>query len=305
MCFFGSYDCDIGNESLILEALIASPTMKHFVIAFVLFCTWFYFGVRYYECNVKNLCEVPKNPVVDTVKVVKEVPAKKILTFLPFSITKNAATVSLIDSVSNPLQPFFTYLNANQKEELIVTSFFSKDENGAIALSRNEVLKKKLANFGINVDRVVFETKQEDIKFVTNNQYDKGFAYEYQEMSEERINAIDQSIASKVLYAGFGSKTFKPDNTLNAYAIELKSYLAKHPSKTVKIIGHTDSNGEAEANMWYGNERAKSVMHYFVSQGIDASKLTISSKGETEPIAPNTKEGQRLNRRIEINITQD
>jgi outer membrane protein OmpA-like peptidoglycan-associated protein len=196
-------------------------------------------------------------------------------------------------------------LNTNQKEELVVTSLFSRDENGAIALSRNEIIKKKLADFGINVDRVVFQTKQEGFKFAENNQYDKGLAYTYQEMSEERINAIDESIASKILYAGFGSKTFNPDNTLNAYAIELKSYLAKHPTKTVQIIGHTDNNGEAEANMWYGRERAKSVMQYFVSQGIDASKLTISSKGETAPIAPNNKEGQRLNRRIEINITQD
>ena len=305
MYFFGHYDCDIGNEFLILEALIASPTMKHFVIAFVLFCTWLYFGVRYYECNVKNLCEVPKNPVVDTIKVVKEIPAKKTLTFLPFSITKNAVAVSLIDSVSNPLQPFFAYLNANQKEELIVTSLFNRDENGAIAHSRNEIIKKKLTDFGINVDRVVFQTKQEAFKFTDSNMYDKGFAYEYQKMSLERMNAIDESIASKVLYAGFGSKTFKPDNTLNAYAIELKSYLAKHPTKIVEIIGHTDSNGEAEANLWIGKERAKSVMNYFVSQGIDASKLAISSKGETAPIAPNNKEGQRLNRRIEINITNN
>ncbi|WP_298519049.1 OmpA family protein [uncultured Kordia sp.] len=281
--------------------------MKHFLIAFVLFGTWLYFGIRYYECNVKNLCEEPKTSVVvDTIKVIKEIPAKKPLTFLPFSITKNASKVSLIDSVSNPLQSFFDYLNSNQQEELVITSFFSKAEDGAVALSRNEILRKRLADFGINVDRIVMQTKQEDFAFSESNQYDKGFAYEYQKMSEERMRAIDKGIASKILYAGFGSKTFKPDNTLNAYAIELKNYLTKNPTKTVEIIGHTDSNGEAEANMWFGKERAKSVMQYFVSQGIDVNKLTISSKGETTPIAPNnTLEGQRLNRRIEINISNN
>ena len=279
--------------------------MKHFLIAFVLFCTWLYFGVRYYECSVKNLCEEPKTPVVvDTIKVIKEIPAKKTLTFLPFSIIKNTSKVSLIDSLSNPLQPFFDYLNANQQEELVVTSFFSKSEDGAIALSRNESIKKKLANFGINADRIVMQTKQEDFSFEENGSYTKGFAYEYQKMSEERMKAIDKGITSKILYAGFGSKTFKPDNTLNAYAIELKNYLEKHPTKKVEIIGHTDSNGEAEANMWFGRERAKSVMQYFVSQGINADRLTISSKGETAPIASNvTKEGQRLNRRIEVNVS--
>ncbi len=279
--------------------------MKHFLFAFVLFCTWLYFGIRYYECNVKNLCDVPETPVVmDTIKVIKEI--KKPLTFLPFSITKNTASISLSDSMSNPLQSFFEYLNTNQQEELVITSFFNKSENGSVALSRNENLKKRLGDFGMNTDRIVMQTKQEDFAYSENDQYENGFAYKYQQMSEERMREIDKSIASKILYAGFGSKTFKPDNTLNAYALELKNYLAKHPTKSVEITGHTDSNGEAEANVWFGKERAKSVMLYFISQGIDENRLTISSKGETAPIAPNTSlEGQRLNRRIEINITQE
>lgn len=277
--------------------------MKHFFIAFVLFCTWLYFGIQYYECKVKNLCE-DTTIVVEEPKTVTPKPIEKPLTFLPFSIQKNVADISILDSTSNPLQTYYDYLNKNQKEELVVTTFFSKDENGTIALSRSESVKKALANFGINADRVVMQTKQTDFKFSDDNPYHKGFAYEFQIMSEERMQAIDKGIASKVLYAGFGSKTFKPDNTLNAYALELKSYLAKHPDKRVEIIGHSDSNGEAEANLWFGKERAKSVMEYFISQDIDASKLTTSSKGETDPIASNTtKEGQRLNRRIEINIT--
>jgi len=279
--------------------------MKHFVIAFVFFCTWLYFGIRYYECNVKKLCEVSTVTIVEEPPKVLEIkPIEKPLTYLPFSITKNSETVHLVDSISNPLQPFFDYLNSNQQKELVITSFFSKDESGTIAFSRNESLKKVLTDFGLNPDRIVMQTKQGDFKFLENNLFEKGFAYEYQTMSAERMNAIDKGIAAKILYAGFGSKTFQPDNTLSAYSLELKSYLAKHPDKHVEIIGHTDSNGDLEANEWIGNERAKSVMNYFVSQGIDASKLTISSKGETSPIASNaTLEGQRLNRRIEINIT--
>ncbi|WP_430408352.1 OmpA family protein [Kordia sp.] len=276
--------------------------MKHFFIAFVLFCTWLYFGFQYYECKVKNLC-VATVVGVEKPKVVTPKPVEKPLTFLPFYIQKNSAKISIIDSTLNPLQSYFDHLNTHQKEELVITSFFSKDENGSIALSRCESVKNSLASFGINTDRIVLQTKQSDFKFDSDT-YTKGFAYEFQTMSDERIKSIDKGIASKILYAGFGSKTFKPDNTLNAYALELKNYLAKHPTKRVEIIGHTDSNGEAEANMWFGKERAKSVMEYFVSQDIDASKLTISSKGETAPIASNTTiEGQRLNRRIEINIT--
>lgn len=277
--------------------------MKHFVIAFVLFCTWLYFGIQYYECKVKNLCEEVTVTTEEPQKVPPK-PVEKPLTYLPFSIQKNIAEVSIIDSTLNPLKQFYDRLNQNQKEELVITTFFSKDENGSIALSRSESVKNALATYGINTDRIVMQTKQKDLGFSGSSESSKGFAYEFQTMSEERMKAIDKGIATKILYAGFGSKTFKPDNTLNAYALELKNYLAKHPTKKVEIIGHTDSNGEAEANLWFGKERAKSVMEYFISQDIDASRLTISSKGETAPIAPNTTlEGQRLNRRIEINIT--
>lgn len=277
--------------------------MKHFFIAFVLFCTWLYLGIQYYECKVKNLC----NDVIVTTEEPKKIPPKPIekpLTYLPFFIKKNVAKVSIIDSTSNPLQKFYDRLNNNQKEELVITTFFSKDENGSIALSRGDSARKALIDFGINTDRIVMQTKQVELQFSEKAQSSKGFTYEFQTMSEERMKAIDKGIASKILYAGFGSKTFKPDNTLNAYTLELKNYLAKYPTKKVQIIGHTDSSGDAEANLWFGKERAKSVMKYFISQDIDASKLAISSKGENEPIAPNnTMEGQRLNRRIEINIT--
>lgn len=279
--------------------------MRHFVIAFVFFCTWLYFGVQYYECNVKKLCEVSE-PItaVEPPKVVEQKPLEKPLTYLPFSIVKNSETVRLVDSISNPLQVFFDFLNSHQQKELVITSFFSKDESGTIAFSRNESLLKVLTDFGLNPDRIVMQTKQGDFKFLENDQFEKGFAYEYQTMSVERMNAMDKGIATKILYAGFGSKTFQPDNTLSAYSLELKNYLAKHPDTHVEIIGHTDNNGDLEANEWIGQERAKSVMEYFVSQGIDATKLTISSKGETSPIATNaTLEGRRLNRRIEINIT--
>ncbi|WP_157547224.1 OmpA family protein [Kordia zhangzhouensis] len=278
--------------------------MKHFFIAFVCLCTWLYFGVRYYECNVKKLCDTPVVEETSTPKVVEEKKIEKPLTYLPFLISKNSDTIQIMNEKEDSLQSFFDFLNENQREELIITSYFNTEEKGTDAIKRGENVKTILKNFGINPDRIVLQTQRQDFDFSAEDKFEKAFSYEYQTMSEERINTIDKGIASKILYAGFGSKTFTPDNTLNAYAIELKNYLAKHPTKRVQIIGHTDSNGEAEDNMWYGKERAKSVMQYFISQGIDGEKLSIFSKGETTPIAPNTTlEGQRLNRRIEINIT--
>jgi len=69
------------------------------------------------------------------------------------------------------------------------------------------------------------------------------------------------------------------------------------------IIGHTDSTGPADYNMGLSKRRAKAVNDYLVATGTPADKLRIIGKGEKEPLVSNdTKEGQALNRRVEIII---
>ena len=71
--------------------------------------------------------------------------------------------------------------------------------------------------------------------------------------------------------------------------------------KKVLIEGHTDDRGEAQDNFVIARDRATNVLDYLVSQGIDATKLTAISKGETAPLTENnTEEGRSKNRRIEI-----
>jgi OOP family OmpA-OmpF porin len=75
------------------------------------------------------------------------------------------------------------------------------------------------------------------------------------------------------------------------------------PAATIEIQGHTDSNGSAAYNMQLGEGRATSVRDYLVSQGIDASRMTVKSFGETEPVADNgTPEGRAENRRVVLKV---
>jgi len=67
------------------------------------------------------------------------------------------------------------------------------------------------------------------------------------------------------------------------------------------IIGHTDSTGDAEYNMGLSKRRAEAVRDYLVATGTEADKLRVIGRGKNEPIASNdTKEGQALNRRVEV-----
>ncbi len=69
--------------------------------------------------------------------------------------------------------------------------------------------------------------------------------------------------------------------------------------RQVRVIGHADASGSAEANQALSLRRAESVRSYLVSKGADASMLIAVGVGASEPknaANPNAAE----NRRVEI-----
>ena len=73
------------------------------------------------------------------------------------------------------------------------------------------------------------------------------------------------------------------------------------PTTHIKIFGYTDNVGDPQKNLDLSLERAKSVKAYFISLGVNGSRLIPIGKGSDSPIASNdTIEGRSLNRRVEI-----
>jgi peptidoglycan-associated lipoprotein len=61
------------------------------------------------------------------------------------------------------------------------------------------------------------------------------------------------------------------------------SWLKSNASHLILIEGHCDERGTNEYNLALGERRAKSTMNYLVSQGVQASRITIISYGEERP----------------------
>ena len=61
-------------------------------------------------------------------------------------------------------------------------------------------------------------------------------------------------------------------------------WLKSNPNNLVLIEGHCDERGTNEYNLALGERRAKSTMNYLVSQGVQASRITIISYGEERPL---------------------
>ncbi len=82
---------------------------------------------------------------------------------------------------------------------------------------------------------------------------------------------------------------------------EVVAILKKNPWMKLAVEGHIDNRGSAKLNQGLSEKRAKSVMDYLISSGIDGSRLSSRGYGFSRPAATNdTAAGRRLNRRVEL-----
>ena len=85
----------------------------------------------------------------------------------------------------------------------------------------------------------------------------------------------------KPIYFDFDKYDIRPGDAkvLDSNAQWLKS----NAEQLILIEGHCDERGTNEYNLALGERRAKSTMNYLVSQGVQASRITIISYGEERP----------------------
>ena len=84
---------------------------------------------------------------------------------------------------------------------------------------------------------------------------------------------------------------------------ELIKLLRENPLVSVQINGYTDNVGKPADNLLLSENRAKAVVNYLTSKGIDAKRLSYKGYGEAQPVSPNTTdEGRANNRRTELKV---
>lgn len=83
---------------------------------------------------------------------------------------------------------------------------------------------------------------------------------------------------------------------------EIASILNDNPDIKIKIVGHTDSDGNDQANLDLSKRRAASVKNVLVNDfSIDGARIETDGKGETEKVAANDSAvNKALNRRVEF-----
>ena len=84
----------------------------------------------------------------------------------------------------------------------------------------------------------------------------------------------------------------------------IKNLLLKSPEIKIRVNGHTDNVGNKSYNKNLSKKRAKAVVEYLISHGVNHNQLSYKGFGEEKPLVSNDdeKDGRELNRRTEIEI---
>jgi len=82
---------------------------------------------------------------------------------------------------------------------------------------------------------------------------------------------------------------------------EVVDLLQTEPDKKIRVEGHTDSRGDAEANLQLSGQRAQAVREALINLGVAADRVSALGMGEDFPIASNEDEaGRAQNRRVDV-----
>lgn len=77
------------------------------------------------------------------------------------------------------------------------------------------------------------------------------------------------------------------------------------PKTNILIEGYTASDINSDENIDLSVQRAHLVKEFMLNQGIAENRLKVRGRGVENPIAGNdTREGRRMNRRVEISVTE-
>lgn len=134
----------------------------------------------------------------------------------------------------------------------------------------------------------------------------------YQELSDELKHLLDELKKDGVTYSPKGGWTFQTDVLFQPGSsilskkgeASLVKFAKAWKSKGVKfnIVGHTDKTPikncakdlKTDTNMELGMVRSLAVFDFLKKHGIDESRMSITSKGSTEPISKDNGKNRRV-----------
>jgi outer membrane protein OmpA-like peptidoglycan-associated protein len=115
--------------------------------------------------------------------------------------------------------------------------------------------------------------------------------------------ALDATVTDTLTNVLFGPGQYKlTGSALSPLRQLLYLLTVRYPDATATIVGYTDDLPTPGGNLQLSELRAQAVDQWLAAHGIANDRLQAFGYGDADPAAPNTLDGQPLNRRVDIII---
>ena len=281
-------------------------------LLFLLFCAYALWARWYFVCQVRGNCGA-EEVRLNTLQLTQGDSMVILDGYDQFLFSPMTETPELNANNEGFLDTLAALLGADTSQRLMITGFIRDSERKwepergfleNIGIARVDAIRSLLIKRGVRQDLISpnydFSADPDLKEPLTFNLFKDTFGYALPVFVFTNMTFSDANFA-------FNSAEFRPGTQAVLYADSVKTYLELNPEKTLTIIGHTDAKGTTDYNYDLGLKRAESAKAYFRELGIDA-EIFIESKGETEPVDDNRRNGKdyppgrQKNRRVNFVI---
>ena len=283
------------------------------LLGFLVFLAWASIARYGYVCEIKQHCqeeEPVENLRPQTLQLLLDDTITVLENYEQFAFDQNSATPDLSENNLVFLDSLADYLRKDTLKNLTITGFYRETEEGmssgmfeGFGIARAAAVRDLLVARGIDINRISLESQKsigskllEPLIFSLSTAGDA---------TPDDYNTVQFSFTNMTYSdANFekDSDVFLPKQAFQFYADSVKTFLDLNPEKTLRIVGHCDSDGTEKYNYELGLNRAKNASIYFKDLGVEKD-IVVESQGEKDPIKPNdSPENKQANRRVQIII---
>jgi OOP family OmpA-OmpF porin len=241
--------------------------------------------------------QVNKDPVAATVTLTGYVPDNAAHAALIDAIRRKFLNEKIVDNLKASVGAPAGFSNV----AIAALGALSRLSTGALTISDREV---KLSGDAF------YDAAAEEIRNGLGIELPQGWRINAEVSTRPPASAVDatvcQRLFSELLAIGnirFLSGQANIDGDSRGLMDRLVEIALRCPTASLEIGGHTDSEGDEEANVELSERRAQAVLEYMLRAGLPGDRLHAVGYGQAEPVASNdTAEGKAQNRRIEFKV---
>ncbi len=276
------------------------------LLVFLTFCLLTLAGRWFYVCQIKQLCGKKSGEARLKTLTLEHRDSVFLRDYDQFFFGGSQVIPELNANNRRFLDSVAAHLRTHPDKGLTITGRYRRSEKTIksgffenIGVARANAVRKRLMQREIDQDRITL-----DYGLSPNEQLREPLDFDLYYPSDTNRLARNAFTFTNMTFSDanfeFGSDEFRPGEPFLYYADSVKTYLERHPEKSLTIIGHTDSIDTEAYNYDLGMRRAENAKEYFRELGLTAEIETLS-KGEMAPVASNrTPEGRQKNRRVKF-----